>query len=130
MIPGAALMLAVAQRRRRSTDRAEDSLKRLRLRNGAVRKGAREGAALSYAVALMGGYALTADPRFTGLDRVLDAGPVVGRRDRGALRGSDAAVGSDCSACGDLSACGSFDGGGTDLGDAGGSSCSAGGGGD
>ena len=127
MIPDAALMLVVAQRLRRSTVRAEDCLKHLRLDNGAVRKGVHEGPALSYAVALMGGYALTADPRFTGLGRLLDAGPVVGRRDRGALRGSDGGVGSDCSACGDLGACGSFDGGGTDLGDAGGTGCSGGG---
>ena len=130
IVLGAVLMLVVAQRLRRSTERADASLKRLRLGNGAVRKGAREGAALSYAVALMGGYALTADPRFTGLGRVLDGGPVAGRRDRGALRGNGSDAGSDCSACGDLSACGSGDGGGMDGGhgggDAGGSACSGG----
>ena len=130
MILTGAFMLVVAQRLRRPTDRAEASLKRLRLANGAVRKGAREGAALSYAVALMGVYALTADPRFTGLGRVLDVGPVGGRRDRIAPRGDGGQVGSDCSACGDLSACGSFDGGGADAGDAGASACSGGGSGD
>lgn len=129
MILEAALIFIVSQRLGRAGSRAEAVLKRLRLANGTAREAPREGEALSFAVALVGAYALSADARFIGLGKVLGAPSLSGLRDRGAWRsgGKGSTGGSDCSSCGTAdvcgSSCGSADAG---PGDGCGSSCSGG----
>ncbi len=126
MVAAVVGILVMSQPRRRASGRAEAVLKKLRLANGAARKTPREGRALSLAVALMGAYAVTADPRFAGLAPVLGAAPLVGRRDRATGAGDGGAnsdSGYDGSSCGGGSSCASSDGGSSDGG--GGSSCSS-----